>query len=256
MARSVTFRAVLAAGAVVLFMGAGTACGASAADDEHPDHRSFAFTGTTLTVDTDDSDLDVVATDAAPAGQVRVTRWFQGSVVLGSDPEPGWSMKDGRLALRVRCTGFIADCAARHRVEMPRGTTVRITSDDGSVRASGFTAPLSIHTQDGSVRVTDTSGPLDLRGDDGSLHAEVSSRQVTARTQDGSVDLRLTAVPDRVSADSDDGSVTVTLPRAPYRVTTRTDDGSVKVTVPRDERSAHRVSATSKDGSVTVRAAD
>ncbi|MDT0471242.1 DUF4097 family beta strand repeat-containing protein [Streptomyces sp. DSM 41014] len=255
MARSVTARAALAAGAVLLLVGAGTACGASASDDEDPDHRAFALTGTTLTVDSDDSALEIVATDAAPAGKVAVTRWFKGSVMFGSDPKATWSMKDGRLVLRARCSGVVADCAARHRIVVPRGVAVTVGSDDGSVRAQGFTRPLSVRTRDGSIDVSDSTGPLDLRSDDGSVRADGSSPRVAARTRDGSIDLRFAAVPDRVSADSDDGAVTVTLPHATYRVTTRTDDGSVDVSVPRDGHSAHTVTATTRDGRVTVRAA-
>ncbi|CAM5527068.1 Chromosome segregation ATPase OS=Streptomyces violarus OX=67380 GN=FHS41_003279 PE=4 SV=1 [Streptomyces violarus] len=45
---------------------------------------------------------------------------------------------------------------------MPRGVTVKVQDDDGSVRARGFRDPLSIRTGDGSVRVTDTTGPLEL----------------------------------------------------------------------------------------------
>lgn len=256
MARTVTVRTALAAGAVVLLLGTGTACGASASDDTTPDHRTFALSGRTLTVDSDDSALEIVAADATPAGKIEVTRWFQGSVAIGKDPEVTWTMKDDRLVLRTRCSGVVANCSAKHRIEVPRATAVKVENTDGSVRASGFTEALGIRTKDGSVRVDDCTGPLDLRSDDGSLRADVTSRRVTARTQDGSVDLRLGAVPDRVSADSEDGSVTLTLPSAGYRVSTRTGDGSAHVSVPRDEHSAHQVSATTGDGNITVRTAN
>ncbi|MFD7130257.1 DUF4097 family beta strand repeat-containing protein [Streptomyces sp. NPDC059894] len=248
-------RAALVTGVVVALAATATAC-ASAGDDEHPDHRSFALRGDTLTVDSDDSALEIVASDAHPTGTVRVTRWFDGSVAIGDGPKVSWSMKDDRLVLRVRCSGVIADCAAEHRVEVPRGVAVTVEEDDGGVRASGFRDPLSIRTADGPVRVTDSTGPLDLRSDDGSVRAEVSSRRVSARTRDGSVRLDLGAVPDRVETASDDGSVTITLPRAAYRVTARTEDGAVDVSVPRDDAGAHVVSARTEDGKVTVRNAN
>ncbi|MEU5769489.1 DUF4097 family beta strand repeat-containing protein [Streptomyces asoensis] len=249
-------RAVLVTGVVVALAAGATGCGASAADDDHPDHRSFALTGRTLTIDSDDSALEIVASDTAKAGTVDVTRWWQGSVTIGKKPKVSWSMKDDRLVLRLRCSGLVADCSARHRVEVPRGVAVKADSDDGSVRAQGFRDALSVRTQDGSVHVTDSSGPLELRSDDGSVRAEVSSRTVRAHTQDGSVRLTLDAVPDRVESVSDDGSVTIALPRATYRVTTRTDDGGVDVSVPRDESSAHVVNARTADGKVTVRNAN
>lgn len=256
MARTVTARAALAAGAVVVLVGAATACGASASDDKHPDQRSFALQGRTLTVDSDDSALEIVASDSNKAGQVEVTRWFQGSVAVGTDPRVTWSMKDDRLVLRMKCTGVVADCAAKHRIEVPRDVAVKVEDGDGSVRASGFEEALSIRTGDGSVRVTDSSGPLELRTGDGSMRAEVSSRQVSARTGDGSVHLELGVVPDRVETRSGDGSVTISLPEATYRVTTKTGDGGVDVSVPRSDSSSHVVSAQSGDGKVTVRTAN
>ncbi|GGR90200.1 lipoprotein [Streptomyces humidus] len=239
--------------AVVVALAAGvTGCGASADDDEHPDHRSFALKGPTLTIDSDDSALEIVASDAAKTGAVAVTRWFEGSVTVGEGPKVTWSMKDDRLTLRVHCSGVIADCSAKHRVEVPRGVAVRVEDDDGSVRARGFREALSVHARDGAVHVSDSSGPLDLRTEDGSVRAEVSSRSVLTRTEDGSVRLALSTVPDRVDSVSKDGSVTIALPAAAYRVTTKTDDGGVDVSVPRDASSAHVVSARTTDGKVTV----
>ncbi|WP_333739950.1 DUF4097 family beta strand repeat-containing protein [Streptomyces sp. IBSBF 2806] len=249
-------RAVLVTAVVVALAAGATACGASAADDKHPDHRSFALQGDTLTIDSDDSALEIVASDAATTGAVAVTRWFEGSVTVGESPKVTWSMKDDRLTLRMHCSGVIADCSAKHRVEVPRGVAVKVEDDDGSVRAQGFRDALSVHARDGSVHVTDSSGPLDLRTEDGSVHAEVASRSVRTHTEDGSVRLELSAVPDRVDSVSEDGSVTIALPTAAYRVTTKTDDGGVDVSVPRDESSAHVVSAHTADGKVTVRNAN
>lgn len=257
MARTVSARAVAVTGGVVLLLAAGTACGASAGDDKHPDHRTFALQGRTLTVDSDDSALEIVASDSNPAGKVEVTRWWQGSVAIGKGPKVTWSMKDDRLVLRMKCSGIVADCSAKHRIEVPRGVAVKVEDGDGSVRAQGFKDALSIRTADGSVHVTDSSGPLQLRSGDGSVHAEVSSRQVRAQTSDGSVHLELSAVPDLVDSRSGDGSVTIALPgAAKYRVTTQTGDGSVHVSVPRDPSSTHVVSAHTGDGKVTVRTAN
>ncbi|WP_225821077.1 DUF4097 family beta strand repeat-containing protein [Streptomyces naphthomycinicus] len=256
MARSRSVRAAGTAALAAALIAGVSACGASAADDDHPDHRTFALHGHTLTVDSDNSALEVVAADAQKAGTVGVTRWFEGSVVVGGDPTVRWSFKDDRLVLKVHCSGFIADCSARHRIVVPRGIGVRVENADGSVRASGFRDPLSIRAADGAVHVTDSSGPLDLAADDGSVRAEVASRRVKAVTDDGSVDVRLLRAPDLVDARSDDGSVTVALPESPYRVSAGSDDGAVSVSVPRDDDSPHRVSAHTADGKVTVRTAN
>jgi hypothetical protein len=272
--RTTLARTAAASGAVVVLVAGLSACGASAGDDKEPDRRSFALQGRTLTVDSDDSALEIVAADGDPAGRIEVTRWFQGSVVLGEDPDVTWTMRDDRLVLRLKCSGFVADCSARHRIEVPRGIAVNVQDGDGSVRARGFSDPLNIRTGDGSVRVTDTTGPLEVRtGDgsirvsdatgplrmrtgDGSIRADVASRDVSTHTGDGSVRLELGAVPDRVDSRSGDGSVAIALPRATYRVTTETGDGGVDVSVPRDASSAHVVSARTGDGKVTVRTAN
>ncbi|GGW30461.1 DUF4097 family beta strand repeat-containing protein [Streptomyces caelestis] len=272
--RPVSARAVAVAGAVVVLVAGLSACGASAGDDTEPDHRSFGLQGRTLTVASDDSALEIVAADSNPAGRIEVTRWFQGSVVVGKDPKATWSMRDDRLVLRLKCSGVVVDCSAKHRIEVPRGVSVKVQDGDGSVRARGFrdplsirtgdgsvrvtgsTGPLNIRTGDGSVRVTDTTGPLRMRTGDGSIRASVSSRDVRAHTGDGSVRLELGAVPDRVESRSGDGSVTIAVPKAAYRVTAETGDGGVDVSVPRDESSSHVVSARTGDGKVTVRTAN
>ncbi|WP_435280414.1 DUF4097 family beta strand repeat-containing protein [Streptomyces koelreuteriae] len=254
--RTASARAVAVAGAVAVLVAGLSACGASAGDDTEPEQRTFGLQGRTLTVDSDDSALEIVAADENPAGKIEVTRWFQGSVVVGKEPRVTWSMRDDRLVLRLKCSGVVADCAAKHRVEVPPGITVKVREGDGSVRARGFRDPLSIRTGDGSVRVTDTSGPLELRTGDGSIRAEVSSRDIRTQTGDGSARLELGVVPDRVESRGGDGSVTIALPEATYRVSTRTGDGGVDVSVPRDESSRHVVSARTGDGSVTVRTAN
>ncbi|MFR9794691.1 DUF4097 family beta strand repeat-containing protein [Streptomyces sp. MS06] len=249
-------RAAFAAAAVAVLAAGAVGCGASAEDDEHPDRRTFTLHGDTLTVDSDDSSLEIVATDSGPAGTVRVTRWFEGSVVMGGKPRVTWSMRNDRLVLRLHCSGLVADCAAKHRIEVPRGVAVKVADGDGGVEARGFRDALSIRTGDGHIRVTDTSGPLTLRTGDGSVHAEVSSRRISTRTSDGSVHLDLRTAPDRVEAVTGDGSVTLVLPPAEYRVSAESGDGGVHVAVPRDGSSPHLVSVRTGDGSISVRPAN
>ncbi|MBV7698425.1 DUF4097 family beta strand repeat-containing protein [Streptomyces sp. TRM70350] len=253
---SVPARFAVVAGAVVVLVAGVTGCGAAAGDDREPERRSFPLQGSTLTVDSDDSALELVATDAVPEGRIDVTRWFEGSVVVGEDPKVTWAMDGDRLVLRLKCSGFVADCSAKHRIEVPRGVAVEVKDGDGSVRARGFQEALNIRTGDGSVRVDDATGPLDLRTQDGSIRADVTSRHVRTHTADGSTRLELGAVPDLVDSRSGDGSVTVSVPRASYRVSADTGDGAVDVSVPRDDSSRHVVSARTGDGKVTVRTAN
>ncbi|MFF8030680.1 hypothetical protein [Streptomyces sp. NPDC016626] len=255
-ARTVRTHALVLAGAGVVLVAGLTACGASAAADDDPDRRAFDLPGTTLTIDSDDSSLEIVAARGNPPGRIEVTRWFQGTVAIGEDPEVTWSMDGDRLVLREKCSGVVADCSTKHRIEVPRGVAVEVEEKDGSVRARGFRDALSIRTTDGSVHVTDTTGPLELRTGDGSVRAEVSSRTVRTHTGDGSVRLELGAVPGLVDSRSGDSSLTIELPRASYRVDTGTGDGAEEVSVPRDDSSPHVVTARTGDGKLTVRTAN
>ncbi|MEU8968840.1 DUF4097 family beta strand repeat-containing protein [Streptomyces monashensis] len=256
MARSVAVRtAVMAVVTGVLVAGL-SACGASAANDEHPDHKSFALHGRTLTVDSDDAALEVVAAQGAKADTVQVTRWFQGKVVVGGSPTVSWSLQDDRLKLRLHCSGFIADCSAKYRIEVPRGIALTVTDSNGGVHAQGFASPVSIRSSNGAVRVTDSSGPLELHSSNGTVSAETSSRQVRAQTTNGAVRLDLSAVPDSVDARSSNGAVTITVPHADYRVRTSSSNGKVTVSVPRSDSSAHSVTADTSNGGITVRTAN
>jgi hypothetical protein len=252
-----SIRVLAAAAATAALAVTVSACTADASDDKHPEHRSFALQGRTLTVDSDDSALELVPGDG---DHVEVTRWFEGSTVIGSDPKVtwAWDRAEGRLKLRLHCSGVVADCAARHRIEVPRGVAVVVRDGDGSVRAKGLRNGVDISAQDGSVRVEDVAGTLRLHTEDGSAHASgVDARRVSVRTQDGSADVALRTVPDRVDAAGEDGSISLTLPgSARYRVAAHASDGSVDVSVPRDAHSAHRVSARTQDGKVTLRTAN
>ncbi|MBT3155461.1 DUF4097 family beta strand repeat protein [Streptomyces sp. CHD11] len=254
--RSARTRALTLAGATAVLLAGLTACGSSATEDDDPDRRSFDLPGSTLTIDSDESDLEIVAVDGRPSDRIEVTRWFRGRVVMGSDAKITWSMEGDRLVLRQKCAGLITDCDAKHRVEVPRGVAVEVREKDGTVRATGLRDALSIRTTDGSVHVTDSTGPLDLRTGDGSVHAKVSSRTVRAHSGDGSIHLQLGTVPDLVESRSGDGSLTIELPRATYRVDTETGDGGENVSVPRDDSSSHEVTARTGDGNLTVRTAN
>ncbi|GHC41003.1 DUF4097 family beta strand repeat-containing protein [Streptomyces flavofungini] len=259
-------RVLVAVGTTAAAVGLVAACGADASDDSDPEQRSFALSGRTLTVDSDDSAVELAVSGDADAEDVRVTRWFDGRTVLGKSPKVTWKMDGDRLIFRVKCSGVISNCSARHRVVVPRGTAVNVLNKDGSVTATGFREPLKVRTADGSVNLRDVSGPLDLRSGDGSVRAVgVTSKRVTASSQDGSVRLDLSAAPDRLRARSQDGSVDIALPvreggkgggAAAYRVDTKTVDGGTDVSVPRDARSPHHVSVRSADGNVTVRSAN
>ncbi|WP_455356285.1 DUF4097 family beta strand repeat-containing protein [Streptomyces sp. SYSU K217416] len=249
-------RTLLAAGGALVAALVVTGCGSGSAvsDDKEPETRAFALSGTTLTVDSDGSDIEIAPADVK---ELEVTRWFSGWTALGEDPKVTWALDGGTLKLRTECDALINDCAVKHRIKVPRGVVVKVVDDNGSVVASGFDTTLTVRTDNGDVTVKDVSGALDLKTDNGNLRVSgVTSPQVVARSDNGDVRLALEKVPGRVETTTDNGDVTVELPRAAYKVTAESDNGDVHVKVDRSESSAHVVTARSDNGEVTVRSAN
>ncbi|MET7615545.1 DUF4097 family beta strand repeat-containing protein [Streptomyces sp. NPDC005408] len=249
-------RALVALGGASLLTLALTGCGSADAGEAPVEKRAFPFTGKALTIDSDDSAIELVPADVK---DVQVTRQVDGWVFLGDGPEPTWKMEGGKLTLRVKCDAVASDCEARHTIKVPRGVAVTVEDDNGSVTASGFDTALTIRSDNGAVTVRDSSGPLKLDSDNGKVVTErVSAKTVSASSENGAVRLGLLAVPDRVETDSDNGSILIELPRAgaPYAVTAKSDNGDVNVDVPNDSSSSHVVKARSDNGKVTVRSAN
>ncbi|MCX4726840.1 DUF4097 family beta strand repeat-containing protein [Streptomyces sp. NPDC090052] len=249
-------RTLVAAGGAVLVAVALTGCG-SDPSDAPAEHKAFAFSGKTLTIDTNNSTIDLVPADVK---SVQVTRHVDGWVFLGNGPDASWSMRDGTLSLKVKCSALVSSCASRHQIKVPRGVSVILKDNNGSVTAAGFDTSLKLRSNNGKVTVRDSSGALDLSSDNGAINADgVSSRQVTADSSNGAVRLSLTAVPDRVESFSNNGAVEITLPKKPglaYKVETRSSNGSTQVGVPTDDASRHSIAARSDNGRIVVRSAN
>lgn len=248
--------ALIATAGTVLLVAALGGCGGTDAEDTPAEHKSFAFNGKALTIDAENSVLDLV-----PAGvdQIEVTRRVDGWVVLGSGPDPVWKLEGDELRLEVKCRAMISNCEAYHQVKVPRGMALTVRGDNGEVTAAGFDVPLKISADNGGVDVRDVSGPLELHADNGSIEAQrVSGGSVIARSDNGTVRIGLTRVPDLVDTVSDNGSISIDLPagKSAYAVSAEADNGEVSVDVPRSESSRHVVKARSDNGEVTVRSAN
>ncbi|MFE4449867.1 DUF4097 family beta strand repeat-containing protein [Streptomyces sp. NPDC056796] len=248
--------ALVAAAGTVLLVAALSGCGSTDAEDSAPEHKSFAFGGEALTIDSGNSTLDLVPADVK---QIEVTRRVDGWVFLGSGPDPVWKLERDKLRLEVKCRAMISNCEAHHEVKVPRGLALTVQGNNGKVTAAGFDTPLKITTDNGGVDVHDISGPLELHADNGSVEAQrVSGPSVIARSDNGRIRIGFTRAPDLVDTSSDNGSISIALPagKETYAVSTHTDNGRVSVGVPRSENSEHVVKARSDNGEVTVRTAN
>ncbi|MEV0264845.1 DUF4097 family beta strand repeat-containing protein [Streptomyces sp. NPDC050617] len=258
-------RTSLVAASVLVAGVAVAGCGGDASDAE-PEHKSFSLSGQALTVDSDNSEVEVVTTgaedgkkggkDGTGGKDVKVTRWFKGKSIAGS-AKADWEMNGDTLKLRIHCSGISTTCSAKHKVEVPAGVAVTVKSDNGPVKAEGIAAPLHLATHSGAVSVRDAAGPLDISTTNGAVKATgVASSQVRTETTNGPVHLALTRAPDRLSAVTSNGSVDIELPRSPYKVDVETKNGSQSVKVPRDDASKHAVSVRTDNGPVKVRTAN
>ncbi|GHF34429.1 lipoprotein [Streptomyces mashuensis] len=249
-ARRVVRLSALLAGVVVAGSGL-TGCGASP-DDAAPEDRTFTVPGKHLTVDSDNSELEIVAA-AADERQVKVTRWFDGWAVGGS-AGASWDVSGDTLTLRMHCTGLTVNCAAKHRVEVPRGLSVTVKDDNGAVTARGIGTDLTVSSKNGPVTVRDAGGALRLSTKNGSIDARTAgSRSISATSRNGDISLAAGRVPDRIEATNDNGAVRIDVPRTPYKVDASSRHGSVDIGVPRDDAAARTLTARSRNGSVEVR---
>ncbi|MFI9200542.1 DUF4097 family beta strand repeat-containing protein [Streptomyces sp. NPDC053048] len=230
-----------------------TGCGSADADDATPEHRSFSISGRELTVDTDNSAIELVPA-AGDGKEVKVTRWFDGRVMAGS-ADVTWSMTDDdTLRLRMKCTGLSVDCEAKHRIEVPRGVAVTVKDDNGAVTARGLETALRIRSSNGAIDVRDAKGAVELRSSNGQITAKnLRSPKVKATTSNGEVRLGFDKAPDEVRTSTSNGATRITLPRTPYKVDARSHNGQVSVDVPRDDAAPRLVSARSGNGAIEVR---
>ncbi|MCD9141928.1 DUF4097 family beta strand repeat-containing protein [Streptomyces albireticuli] len=244
-----TARLSLVTGGVLLAGAALTGCGSADVDEAEPEYKAFPLAGRELTVDSDNSTLELVPADVK---EVKVTRWFAGWT-LGGSSKASWEMDDGTLKLREHCDGISANCASKHKIEVPRGVALTVKDRNGTVKARGFSADLKVSSNNGEVRVTDATGALDLSSSNGNVIATgAGARQVKASSDNGNVQLALARVPDRVEASNHNGNVKIELPHSPYRVDASSRNGTTTVQVPRDDASGHWVLGRSDNGNVKV----
>ncbi|MCX5201452.1 DUF4097 domain-containing protein [Streptomyces sp. NBC_00237] len=248
-------RTLLALGGAVLVALAATGCGGGADASEAPvEKKSFAFSGKTLTISADDSELTLVPADVK---EIEVERQVDGWAVFGSGPDPVWGLNGDTLNLKINCSGISVECEARHSVKVPRGTAVNVENDNGHVRASGFTTDLKVKSDNGAVVLKNMSGKLDLESDNGKIEGEgISGKTVNVKSDNGEIKIAFTGVPDRFDGDSSNGAIRLTLPESTYQVDAKSNNGKVRVDVPKADSSSHVVKARSDNGEITLQSAN
>ncbi|MFE3326919.1 DUF4097 family beta strand repeat-containing protein [Streptomyces sp. NPDC059176] len=248
-------RTALGVAAAVLAASTLAGCGSADLDGAPVERKSFGLDSKTLTIEAENSDVELVPADVR---DVLVERQFDGWVFMGNGPDPTWEMRDGTLELGVSCDGFSAHCEARHVVKVPRGTAVTVLGDNGSVLATGFDTSLTLQSHNGEVTVREATGPLKLTSHNGDVVGErISSRKVSADSSNGAVRLGFAREPDAVDSVSRNGEITIEVPGSQaYDVTASSANGDTSVDVKQDKNSPRHIQAESHNGEITVRKAN
>jgi hypothetical protein len=215
-------------------------------------HRSATYDGVRA-VDLDLGFESVTVTGSESTTAVHMTRSYSWSL---RTPTASSRVVGDRLLMTSHCSWDVGlGCSGNVRLEVPRGTTVRLHTGDGHLTVRGLTGSVDVSSGDGGLDVSDVTGPLHLRTGDGSIEATgVRSRTVDVHTGDGHVQLAFATAPVTVRADTGDGSVEVSVPRDgdPWRVDATTGDGSRTIDVATDPAAARRIELHTGDGPLRV----
>ncbi|MEV5856289.1 DUF4097 family beta strand repeat-containing protein [Streptomyces anulatus] len=226
-------RTILALGAAAFLALAATGCDPDVDQaNATPESKSFAFSGDSLTVKSNSTDLHLIASDV---DDVEVERRVSGTRI-GGEIAAGWQFEGGILTLSVDCDGVSVNCHAQYAVKVPRD--VAVTAEYGN----------------SDVQLSNLGGAaLHLEGRDGTVRGEgISATSVSVVSRNGDTDLDLTSIPDRVDVRSQDGNVQLGLPASAYAVRTAAKKGDVTVDVADDSTSSHSVDVQTRNGDIRI----
>jgi hypothetical protein len=138
---------------------------------------------------------------------------------------------------------------ARLRVALPRKTNLQASSGDGAISIDDVTGTVKLDTEDGSVRASRVYGDIHVRSGDGTINMEKVEGRLDLETMDGSI--TLDAKPTFLRGRTADGAIRVQV--APESAMAEdweltTGDGSIMLTLPTSFNA--ELDAESGDGSV------
>ncbi|WP_353945472.1 DUF4097 family beta strand repeat-containing protein [Streptomyces sp. HUAS MG91] len=168
-----------------------------------------------------------------------------------------WSHRDHTWVLDLTCEG---QCPRMPRVGVPDDTAVTVVARNAGIDAAGIPGALDLTTVNGDVTVADSGADgaaVRLTTRNGSVRATgVRARSLAAETENGDVALDCADAPRRLSATTVNGTASAVLPHdAPaYRTTAATDNGHSFVSVPAEGASAGRtLTLSTVNGDVRAR---
>jgi hypothetical protein len=215
-------------------------------------HRQATYAGVrTVDVNLDFESLRVTATDAATVHLNRSWSWSFG------EPTTRQRKVGDRLVVSSSGCTFTPGlgCTGSVELEVPRGVTLRLRTDNSGLTLRGLTGDIDASTSNGSVEGSGLTGRLRLHTSNGHIEAtDLRTTQVDASTSNGAVRLGFTIAPTTVVASTSNGSAEVLVPRdgTAYRVDATTSNGANQVTVPTDSLADRTIDAHTSNGAVRV----
>lgn len=228
-------RNVIAAGAV---LGTGlllTGCGLqNIGAPTQEQAQSYDVSGKVKALQVDSGSGDVVVAES-DRGSIHVTETIH------------WKSKDGKPVTRHPVTGDTVtlsfdcpsdvdwNCDVDYKIEVPRGTRMKLDSGSGDITLRSVTGELAAKTGSGTIDAKDLGG-----------------KKAVAETGSGDVELRYLSVPDDVTVGTGSGTGTVRVPQNTYDVTAKTGSGDRKIEVTNDPSSPRKIVVRTGSGDAMV----
>jgi hypothetical protein len=246
----IVFGAVIAVGGIL--MAAWTGIILFSSHDVRTE-RTFQVATNDLVIDTD---IGGVTIEPGEFGVIEVKRKVTDSV---HGPVPTWSLEGNRLKLRLNCPGFFSiTCDGSYAIKVPLGLPLAVSTDNGSVEASGLKQNMKFTTDNGHIAVSDSVGDLTLRSDNGGINvSRTTTNAISVTTDNGGIRLRLDNNPTKVTTRTDNGGIKITMPDdgVGYKIDVKTDNGGTDVGFVNDPRSPRSIVAKTDSGGISIQPA-
>jgi DUF4097 and DUF4098 domain-containing protein YvlB len=250
--------------------------------DELMYEESFQLSdGARLHVDVSDVHIDLMHSDgneatvkvyASGRNKERTQEFFEDLHFKAFEEENTLKVRTSRSMFRVSGPWNWSSRVRVHAIiTVPRGTDMRVKTDDGDINAPRLLGPLDVRTSDGDIVIDEIEGPslrartsdgdirvekikcdqVEVTSSDGDVHAtEVAAAEISFSTSDGNVLIGTARVEESYLSSSDgdvtvdkldgkkmrgrtsDGDIDVTLV-GPTELDLRTSDGDIRIATPR-----------------------
>ncbi|GAB2572501.1 DUF4097 family beta strand repeat-containing protein [Kribbella endophytica] len=211
---------------------------------------SYPVQGTSLTVVSKSSDIEVVAGDVR---EIKVERKFK-KTVFGSDPDE--SYRDGKLEVKANgCTFMSFGCATDYVITVPKDLKVSVDNTSGTVKVSDVAEIGKLKTTSGDIEVHGGGGEMTLDATSGDIEGTaLTATTVHGKTTSGKVELTFVSAPQEVRAQGTSGDVTVLVPEGSetYKVDTDTSSGDEHTELRTDPAATRTITAKTSSGDVSV----